>query len=293
MLIRRLGARVPRVLGPATASRSTFVTLRETPSLHSGAALRYGLPKIEKRQQLSRVYSNFAPRDYSRYDAYAQPPKSRGSRLKDMAIGSILTIIAYLAYKSYSLWDVVKHAREEIDVAIELDEIYSHYDQLLDQAEAAGDMEKSQSLFKERAMALVRAMLRNQEDQTINDLGPLPTLPEDYDGGQSHGAQIFGGGDTLMLMPQCPPLDEGNSLSPRHLVAVAINAFAEDIGINDDAMGLVNYRTPKVHEIIRRSRFMLEKLRKEGTIDGMTLVTVYLWDFEFMFVYDEGIIMYQ
>ncbi|KAK5628696.1 hypothetical protein RRF57_004411 [Xylaria bambusicola] len=293
MLIRRLGARVPRGPGSVTAKSSTFLILGKTPSLHSGTNLRYGLSKIEKGQQLSRAYSNFAPTDpYSHYDAYAQPPKSRVSRLKDMAIGSVLTIIAYLAYRTYSLWDVVKHAEEELGVAIKLEEIYSHYDQLLEQAEAVDDKEKIRSLFKERAMALVRAILRNQEDQTINELGPLPTLPEDYDC-QSHGTLIFGDGDTVMLMPQRPPLDEANPLSPRHMVAVAINAFAEDVGINDDAMGLVNYRTPKVHEIICRSRYMLEKLRKEGTIDGMTLVTVYLWDFEFMFVYDKGIVMVE
>lgn len=204
-----------------------------------------------------------------------------------MVIGSVLTIVVYIGYKLYSLRDVLKQAEEEVNYAMKMDEIYSFYDQLLEQAGDKGSpdfRERKRELFKERAMALVRAV--PPEDQPIYELGPLPTLPED-DARHAQVEQTIEESDTLVLIREAPSYAaEEHPLRPRHIVAVAINAGADDLG--DHAFS--EHGDPKVHEILCRAKYMLAKLHKEGTIDGVAFVTVYTWDAESFFVYDNGMI---
>lgn len=83
-----------------------------------------------KQRHSSNAYSNYAPRGPSQYHgSYGQPPKTRANRLKDVAIGSFLTIVGYLAYVLY------RH-RQNKRGSDRLREIFSIYDKILAKAEA-------------------------------------------------------------------------------------------------------------------------------------------------------------
>ncbi|TGJ80230.1 hypothetical protein E0Z10_g8544 [Xylaria hypoxylon] len=299
MLTRRLWTQAPRTRSWSTA-----------------ANLRLGLQKHGKQQRLSRAYSNYAPKGpppyYNMYGQSPKSPKSRTSRLKDMAIGSILTITAYIAH---CYWAVLEETKEDEEYFSELHGIFSHYNQLLGEAEASGDdspesMEKIQSLFKERAMVLTRAGIqKDEENRSVRELGPLPKLPEDHKC-KCHGVQSITDSDTLILMPPQPPADKLKEMNEfawehglltrtrivTHDVVVAVNAFAGDMKVGGSTwQGLTNSSPSKLHEIICRSLFMIDKLLKEGIFngDGPTMVTVILRDTIFSFVYngvDIGII---
>ncbi|KAI0424878.1 hypothetical protein F5Y09DRAFT_323210 [Xylaria sp. FL1042] len=276
--------------------------------LYKGSDLRLGFPKHEQRQHLSRPYSNYAPRGPPPYySPYGPQPKSRTSRLKDMAIGSALTIATYLVYNSYEYWRLQKEVDEEEELASKINECFSHYDRLAQMAFRGDDgspesTEKIRSLLKERAMAVARVVIpKDYHDKSITDFGPLPKLPEDHKC-VCHEVQRLEDGDTLMLMPPQQSVEElenikgvgedGSGQVVTHKAIVAINAFAGDVAASDPGKRIGDPGASKFHEIICRSTFMLDKLRQEGIMDnGLIGVTVFLWDDIFYFVYDEGTVL--
>ncbi|KAI0973962.1 hypothetical protein F4678DRAFT_424074 [Xylaria arbuscula] len=259
--------------------------------LYRGAELRHEYPNHEKQPHLSRKYSNYAPRGQPPYyDVYAQAPRSRASRFKDMAIGSGLTIIAYLVFDSYDYWQARKQAKEEEKGVSELKEITARYDKLMEAADDGSEesVEKINALFRERTMALARALVPDKFRLTgefVTDLGPLPRLTEDYHC-RCREAHSIEDGRTLMLMPPQPPparlkvLEENKRTEWPTIITNSVI-----LGVNMSARQLESSNPEsKFHELICRSKFKLGKLRKEGVIYGATLVFVHLRDTMFTFI---------
>ncbi|KAI0811906.1 hypothetical protein GGR55DRAFT_639619 [Xylaria sp. FL0064] len=303
MLLRRLP--------PGTLSVQSWSAAHPSQQIHwkarchsKGANLRLGSSSHEKRR-LSRLYSNYAPRGPPPYyNPYAQQPRSRASRLKDMAIGSALTIIAYLAYESYDYWQRTKEVEEEEEVRTNVDALLSQYDRLLQKVLQGDDgsperTEEIRALLKERTIALTRAIIpKDSPDQSVTEVGPLPRLPEDHKC-QCREVQRLEDGDTLMLIPPQPSGRELEETKKREadpslrLVAgkavVAINAFARDIAASEPGKRITDPGASKLHEILCRSALMLNKLSNEGIMDDVPIwVTVFLWDDMFFFIYDKG-----
>ncbi|KAI1425653.1 hypothetical protein F5Y12DRAFT_352926 [Xylaria sp. FL1777] len=317
MLLRQLSP------GTATAqSWSTTVYLSQrmhgkAPCLYRGANLRFGCPKHEKQLHFSRPYSNYAPKGpppyYNPYhnpyyNPYGQPPRSRISRFKDIAIGSVLTIIALFAYGSYYTWPKWKAMREAEKLTSDVQERLDRYDWLLKKAEAGDDgsaesAEKIRRLLKERAIFAVRAFIPKEEEfKYIMDLGPLPRLPQDY-ACECRERQGIEDDDTLMLMPSQESTGEikglkwmneddadGRSIRPIHppRLLVAVNAFSKDMGTHDPEEKITQPGASKLHEVICRSAFILDNLHNKGIVNGPTLVIVLLRDGIFSFICEES-----
>ncbi|KAI1271232.1 hypothetical protein F5Y07DRAFT_383512 [Xylaria sp. FL0933] len=303
MLLRRLRPGMLSVQSWSAAYPSKQIHWKaQCPS--RGANLRPGPPNHEKRR-FSRFYSNYAPRGPPPYyNPYAQQPRSRASRLKDMAIGSALTIIAHLAYESYDYWQLTKEMEEEEQLASNVKTLFSQYDRLVQKVLRGDDgsperTEEIRTLLKERAIALTRAVIpKHSPDQSVTEVGPLPRLPEDHKC-QCHEVQRLEDGDTLMLIPPQPSAREieemrkGETDPSTRVVAgkafVAINAFAGDVAASEPGQKITDPGASKFHEILCRSALMLDKLCNEGIMDEVAIsVTVFLWDDMFFFIYDKG-----
>ncbi|KAI0540619.1 hypothetical protein GGR58DRAFT_460318 [Xylaria digitata] len=303
MLIRRVWTQAPRApsLSTACVSRHVYAKIQDH---HINTKLPV---ELHNHEQPSRAYSNYAPRGPPPYyNMYGQPPKSRASRLKDMAIGSILTITVYFAYIYWELRDELKEMEEEEERASMVNEIFLHYQQLLEKAEKSDDgspesLERIHSILKERAMAFARKVFTDgQDDQLIEDLGPLPKIPE---GRLSPEVQRIEDKDTLVLMPPPPSadksrvIDESNPRRGPHSwdqvvsnnIVVAVNVFSEDSQVRARERWQTDPDAAQFREIIARSMFMVDKLRREGVLrDGGVEITVILRNEMFSFFYDEN-----
>ncbi|KAI1133487.1 hypothetical protein F5Y10DRAFT_89021 [Nemania abortiva] len=301
MLSRRLYIHAPR--SPAMAKAQGWSTAYIHWQTHRRGQSRY--------RGAGLTYSNYAPRGPVPYhhNTYGQPPKSRGSRFKDMAIGSALTIVLYLTYELYNFRQTVKEieeeAKEEAKIMHDIERIYFHYDQLLKETEADHSPERAErirSLCVERALIIIFASIfKHLKDQfTIEDLGPLPRLPEAH---EFHDSEKIKDEDTLVLMLPPPPpsaeeLDKRakeraleNGLQPMGgLLVVSINASTQDLGSHHWLSGQNDLSDFTSREIIHRLRFMLDNLCKEGKLkpDRSTFITLILRDTVYTLTYMEG-----
>ncbi|KAI0450297.1 hypothetical protein F5B21DRAFT_491574 [Xylaria acuta] len=253
--------------------------------------------KHGKHQHPSRVYSNYAPRDPSQgYGAYGQPPKSRASRLKDMAIGSALTIAVYLAYIFYCSRQMLVLQDMERNFTKEELEIVLHYEKILRKAEAEDDgspesAEKIRRIFKERTIAILYMAKEDKDDTIIDEFGPLLRFPE---GHKEHGSERVKGEDILVLMPPIPSEEEMADIKPEdkvmgidYLVIVAVNDFEENLGIDDGNIVISHQTHPKLNEIWCRLVIMIDNLYQKGTLDPdkPTIITFFLRDGMPSFIY--------
>ncbi|RWA05463.1 hypothetical protein EKO27_g9647 [Xylaria grammica] len=302
MLIRRLWTRGAPSRSAINLSQQTC---GKTQGLHKGANLRLALQKHGLQQRVSRAYSNYAPRGPPPYyNTYSQPPKSRASRLKDMAIGSILTIAVFLGVDYWCVWgeeEMEEEVEEGNGIGDEIYIIFTHYNRLLEGAEASDDgslesAEKIKNLFRERAIALIHATSskKDLEDSSIKDLGQLPRLPEGRECNEYDGVQKIKDEDTLIfLLPQsavsemrkktAADLRRGStsrSPVPVHNIVIAINAFTGSPMTGGFTRRPNDAGTFPVPELMCRTAFMLENLHKEGVLTGppTTIVTVFLRD---------------
>ncbi|KAI8953219.1 hypothetical protein F4801DRAFT_537845 [Xylaria longipes] len=268
MSLRRLWTRAPHIPRTATSlSWSTAYLSRPTLQIpYRVAYLRFAVQKYEKQQHSFKAYSNYAPRDPSQYyGAYGQPPKSRASRLKDMAIGSALTIAVYIAYILHESRQTAQDERDVSAVDNEIGELIDHYDKLLTRAEAEDDgspesAEHIHGVLKERAIAIMR-WLQTWEEMPVEDLGPLPRFPE---GHKDHGSEMVEDRDIVVLKPPPPPKEKLEDIDPEekaftiiHEMVVVVNHSTEDLGISN----------PMFYEIGCRLAIMMDNLCRVGTLD--------------------------
>ncbi|KAI1303259.1 hypothetical protein F5Y03DRAFT_188262 [Xylaria venustula] len=303
MLLRRLSPGTLTARPTAHLSQQIHGT---APCLYRGAGLRHGYRKQQQQQHVSGNYSNYTPTgQYPHYDMYAQPPRSpRDSRFKDMAIGSGLTILAYIAYNAYRFWQVLKEEKDEERMAKEVRETARRYNYLIKAADDGSEegTEKARALFRERTFSVARALMPDEmKAGPFTDLGPLPMLPEDHDC-PCQEAQSIEDCQTLMLMP---PQVNGERERPKKTEEVKVKRGGTEwpVVINNHlVLGVDIFSGPLVvpnrpgsatapyqsrfNELLCRSQFMLQKLREEGTIEGATFVTVILRDTVFAFISD-------
>ncbi|KAI1392985.1 uncharacterized protein F4822DRAFT_147589 [Hypoxylon trugodes] len=206
---------------------------------------------------------NYAPGPY-----FYPPPKSRGSRLKDIAIGSGLTISAYLAYIYYQYRQLSKEMREAAK-QYEQDEVLEmEFDHAFTEARYAGDQDR----LKELTFELARAISKGRVE-----VGPLPRLPE---GDKSHGKDNIPEEDTLMFIVD----HDGDSL----IVHLAVNAESQEIfqsaSRTDDP---ADQKDSPLLEIILRVNYQAAEWIREGILgeDGDLLVTINMRDRHFGFTY--------
>ncbi|KAI1749064.1 hypothetical protein F4782DRAFT_336417 [Xylaria castorea] len=308
MSLRRLWTRAPHTprtatsQGWSTASRPTHPRV-QIPYRDA----RLGSQKYGKQQHSSKAYSKYAPGGPSPYyGAYGQPPKSRATRLKDMAIGSALAVIVYLAYVFYNSRQVLQETMEA-----KVDEDYTdeaptggaptdggptdeawdvrcRYEKLLRKAEAEDDgspesAEKIRRIFVERTIAVVHAEVPDKEKDTftIEDMGPLPRFPK---GHKKHGSEMVKDEDTVVLVQ--PPMSEEElaGLHPKdraramvRMVVVAVNDSVENFGIGNLDPRIHHPTHPKFYEIERRLDIMMDDLFEVGTLKPHPTIVVTLF----------------
>jgi hypothetical protein len=225
-----------------------------------------------------------------------------------MAIGSILTIAAYLAYEVYEYRQIAKEIKEDEESSRKMVDIILRYQQLVKEALLRGDNEDQiRDLIMERARAMARMASYGAED--ITDLGPLPRIPE---GHRLYGSEKINDQETLVLMPPQPSPEELKEFDieakrsglgerviddPVYTVLVTVNATAEDLGVQDDdkekdsMMGVpVNPNESKFNEVLWRTGFMIDELCRKGTLeaDRSTMVMFLLRDDVCMYTYRKG-----
>ncbi|KAI0479547.1 hypothetical protein F4859DRAFT_439065 [Xylaria cf. heliscus] len=290
---------------PRIVTTQSWLTARPSRPTHMrvqipyrAANLRLGSQKHWKRQHFAKAYSNYAPRGPSQYyGAYGQPPKSGASRLKDMAIGSVLTIAVYSVYVFYHARKRLQEMRGREDMKNELGDIFPHYERLLTKAEKEDDgsaesAEKIHRLFKERAVAIMHVGLSKQEkDQfVVRDMGPLPRFPQ---GHRNHGKEMVRDEDTLVLMP--PPVSEeelaeipieDRARTIIYSMVLAINDHTENFQVKNGPIhsGPAN---PKFYELECRLVIVIDSLYQEGALDPSmpTLVSFFWRDAVLQYVY--------
>ncbi|KAL7620169.1 hypothetical protein AAE478_009162 [Parahypoxylon ruwenzoriense] len=156
-------------------------------------------------------YSNFAPQQ-SPY-GYYPPPRSRGARLRDMALGSALTICAWAAYEAYAYLQFEKDQRA-LEAGIEhARSVRIEYEAKFAEARRAGDHERLRELTFEFAR-----LLHTQFDDSWDEVGPLPGYPKSH---RAFGKHTIPEEDTLMFINY----DEENGA---FIVNIAVNAEAHE-----------------------------------------------------------------
>ncbi|KAI1177229.1 hypothetical protein F4777DRAFT_577285 [Nemania sp. FL0916] len=269
----------------------------------------------EKQIQAFRPYSNFAPRPRDPtphyYNPYHQPPRSRLTRARDIAIGAILVVGIQLAYVAYLAIDEKKKlraaAKEFSSLAKKCKRAADHYDKLLRAAEASNDEsaeseDKIRDLFMERSKVMTRLIVSkgkdgDSEDSGLEEWGPLPRLPEDR---ESHGQERIKAEDTLVLIPPQPSPQEladfdrekavrGNdNVVLAYEIFVVLNYFTKDLGCGGpwnsraDGAGESN-----LHEVGQRLELLMDALYQAGTVQPSpeTIIVMILRDEVMRFVY--------
>ncbi|KAJ2976537.1 hypothetical protein NUW58_g8057 [Xylaria curta] len=260
---------------------------------------------LRKQQQSSRAYSNYAPRGPPHYHGvYGQPPKSRMSRFKDMAIGSVLTIAVYSAYALYRSRQVMRDVKKQMEIGLEIRKIEDHTDELLDEAEAHDDgspeaAEKIRNIVMAQAMAIACVGKGEKEqDQLVKNLGPLLRFPKDH---EQHNSEQIKDEDTLLLV-QYLTADErgrqsgfwrrvtGKPQAPSYAFILAVNASIDDLGLRGRPGKMVS--STKLQEVFSRLEVTMDNMFKEGISPHAEVINIalILRDERRMLVYEDDTI---
>lgn len=322
---------VTRSCSAARLSRS-FQGKAESPIIHTDALSRLGSQvKGKFHHQPWKPYSNFAPKGVppygapSQYDVpppygvpppyynpHVEPTRSRGSRLKDMALGSVLTLAVLGLVFVYTALDILTEHFESVKKREELEELretvnetMKDYDRRLKAAETNGASEDEiREIFRERSMAYVLlTMARDGGNKMIENLGPLPRLPE----GQKlpYEFEAIKEEDTLVLLPP-EPTDKETDYSQEEVEEeftplrarnffVGINASTEDMKLIEQRMGEEDIRFSSAEEcrfaeVVMRSINMVQGFMKDGKFNPKrpTIVVLFFRDTERIYLYHRG-----
>ncbi|KAI1414137.1 hypothetical protein F5Y13DRAFT_22488 [Hypoxylon sp. FL1857] len=198
-------------------------------------------------------FSNYAPPPPGPY--FYTPPRSKASRLIDMAIGSVLTIGAYI---SYTYREVVKDIEEVENKINELRAEVAEWHQSLTEARLAGDRDRLRELSLNAS---------RPADEDWIEVGPLPGLPE---GETLHGKEAIPEEDTLMFIRA----ESVEIFEPSLLVNIALNADCDDIlPVNPDN---AEHSEGVLSEILLRLNYQAAKWVQEGilAVGGNLCVTL-------------------
>ncbi|KAI1149142.1 hypothetical protein F4825DRAFT_431535 [Nemania diffusa] len=329
MLARRLWIRAPHATMTTTTSTTakaqtwpTDCSCQQTPKSRgppgiykgegAGAGSYSRVQGHGKRQQQFRAYSNYAPKDPAPYygSTYSQPPKSRASRLKDMAIGSALTATIYVVYTLYTAWQTLDKREEEqylAEMSERLKKIFDYYDRLLFEARVGSDdipekAEKIRNIFVQRALAILLLLFYNgnlrEASAFIKNLGLLPRLPENH---QLHTPEQIRDEDTVVyeVLPDKRSLGEKVATymldDGLHVidctVVVAIYASSGDLAAGGDSEDRAGRRAGSgFRELNHRIVYMMDNMYG-GTLGAKQAVgvTIILRDEILSYVYKKGV----
>ncbi|KAI1739021.1 hypothetical protein F4680DRAFT_155129 [Xylaria scruposa] len=280
MSLRRVWTRAPHTTRTAMSQSWSRPTHLRVQISYRDALL--GSQK-EKQQHSSKVYSNYAPKGPSQYyGAYGQPPKSRASRLKDMAIGSALTIAIFLAYilyyNSQRLLQEKKEAEEVVkraNISREMHkEIYSRYQKRKAEIDDDSSSESSKETNQERRLIIIYAQDPDGGDTFEAEcLGSLSRFPE---GHEKQGSEMVKDGEALVFLLL---LDDAEERVITHLVIISIDCTAENLGISNPISASNDQTYPKFDEIKLRAAMMIHDMFHRGTLDFHRPI---LLDFQFL-----------
>ncbi|KAI1647076.1 uncharacterized protein F4817DRAFT_115773 [Daldinia loculata] len=119
--------------------------------------------QFRSRPQLS--FPNYAPLPGP---YFSPPPRSRGSRLKDIAFGSVLTIFAYISYHVYSFRQFSKKLEGAVEEFRREDAMDDELRLSLADARRAGDHDRLREIGFQHARRISNAW---------SEFGPLPSFP--------------------------------------------------------------------------------------------------------------------
>lgn len=225
--------------------------------------------------------------------------------MKDMAIGSALTITAYVAWRYYHYRRFVREVNELRQRSEEHRQMMEEFACLLDQAREAGDEIRMRELVFERQ--------RRIADDLAYEAGPLPGFPA---GHELYAKEKVPVEDTLMFIEkmdedgtsggpsqsqwygrdedQNQPLDsesEGTS------VMIAVNADSVSMGYDPerDSLGdivAVDPQETKVQELLWRFENQVKAWRKEDRKDmhdDFQVILILRDNTIFCFLYTDGV----
>ncbi|KAI1401759.1 hypothetical protein F4819DRAFT_313194 [Hypoxylon fuscum] len=228
-------------------------------------------PTVHYRQFWTRQKLNFP--NYAPHPGpyFYPPPKSPGSRLKDMAIGSAFTVGGYLAYLAYDLRRFARKLKEAEEHIRQTKAVETDFQRNIAGARRADD----QDYLRELTFAYARHLMAIggwSED------GPLPSLP---DGEESQGKGSIPEEDTLMFINDP---DSGNGW---RAIEIAINAEFDDIlrlAIREDDS---DAKEGAFNELLRRVNHQAARWIRRGLLreDDVLIVHFTVRDREFGFSY--------
>ncbi|KAI1502552.1 hypothetical protein F5X99DRAFT_158362 [Biscogniauxia marginata] len=254
---------------------------------------------IRPQQPHDRRYSNYSPQQPS--PTYFYTPRSRWSRVKDMAIGSALTIGAYVAWWYYDYRQFARQLAEERQEIEEQRQMLDEFQSLLAEAREAGDEARMRELVFERQRRFSGSQV---------EAGPLPGFPV---GHEMYAKEKVPVEDTLMFVDNLqaevqswgPSQNQGHGrdrdqnqiLDPQDqysVVMVVVNADGESTGFDPHRYApgqtvAVDPQKTKFQELLWRFKNQVKAWRREGREDlnDDILVIFVLRDTIFGFLYTQ------
>ncbi|KAI2640166.1 hypothetical protein GGS21DRAFT_401614 [Xylaria nigripes] len=256
-----------------TAHAHSSLLIRQ--NLH-GDAKSQRAQKHETPRHMARSYSNYAPNGPIQY--YEAPPKSRGGRFKDMAIGSLVTVLVYVACMSYLTSKLEQEEEEEMKrmgLHPESAGIAQFYTELMKNAEAGSDgsaksIDFIRGLFIETVAAYAYIKSLFLDDREILSLGPLAKFPEDH---KFRGTEEVQDQDTAVFLPYISDEelkrlqdDCGEDETICQFVIVGVFANARDVDMGSYRDESTNLGQSKLNEILRRIGYAVEKMYDDGLL---------------------------
>ncbi|CAJ2500125.1 Uu.00g029780.m01.CDS01 [Anthostomella pinea] len=300
------------------ATKPTTSTIRQLSSPLSPARHHphkpLNIPQRQHHHHHHRPYSNFAPQQPITYRIPPPPHRSRWSRLCDMAIGSFLTISAYLALQHYELRRYQRALMEAEREVREVLELHDHFAGLIAEARERGDSDDvlRELLFEQQRLVNAKMSQRGGGDGDLEvdiEEGPLLGFPA---GHELAGRERVRVRDTLVFFERPDgdgeeyddEYDEEDGPWPAH-ACIAVNADSDGfVGAGDGGSSSNNNKlkrprtldvdnedldpgASKLHEVLWRFREQAAVWEREGRLDrGQEVVVVIaLRDDSLAFVY--------
>ncbi|KAF3057193.1 hypothetical protein GL218_06163 [Daldinia childiae] len=199
--------------------------------------------QFRSRPQLS--FPNYAPPPGP---YFSPPPRSRGSRLKDIALGSVFTIVAYIAYQFYYFRRVSKDLERAVEEMRQEDAMEDELHLSLADARRAGDHDRLREIVFQHA----RRISPLSSDGWA-EFGPLPSF---------RGAEnIIPEEDTLMFVWY----GATTNFFSNGVLAIRIAINAE---LNEDFIPLKNPKEgAALTELLARIHYLTANLVRNGIVD--------------------------
>ncbi|ORY65397.1 uncharacterized protein BCR38DRAFT_484823 [Pseudomassariella vexata] len=197
---------------------------------------------------------------------FSPPPRSRGSRIKDMAIGSVLTIGAFFIYKYYTLRQAFRELQEFAEDSKEVIAIKEEFRQLFAEARESGDHDR----LRDVTFSLPRRLFDKYPGEIVES-GPLPGYAVDD---ELYGKERVPAADTLMFV------EEDQETGLIGVVQIAINLELEDLRDRHSAKIALDPKEDKLAELFRRVAHQATMWKSEGKLDddGQMMVVFQLRD---------------